>query len=286
MLQTEALTAGYGRLPVIQEMTVHADKASVVAIVGPNGSGKSTLLKTLMGLLKPSAGKVAVEGLDVTGWPPHRIARAGMAYVPQLSNVFVSLTVVENLEMGAFTIRGNVPAKVTQVLDRFPELSAARRKKAGELSGGQRNLLGVARALMSEPKIVLADEPTAGLSPGNAHKIWASLSSLAREGTAVVVVEQNVDMALAHADFAYVMVAGRCRLEGPSDHVSRADLRALFLGQHHHAERNGQGHDPNSTSTFEGGGRDVSEGKPASGAGRTGESGRGNGGVRGNQQQQ
>jgi ABC-type branched-subunit amino acid transport system ATPase component len=208
-----------------------AEASTIVAIIGPNGSGKSTLLKAVIGLLKPMSGRVEADGQDVTGWPPHRIVARGIGYVPQFNNVFVSLNIVENLEMGAFTFSGDARPRIEKVLASFPDLAAARTKKAGALSGGQRNLLGVARALMLEPKVILVDEPTAGLAPKNSKRVWEALTSIAAAGTAVVVVEQNVDMALDHANYAYVMVAGRNRLDGSANEVRAHDLHAIFLGQ-------------------------------------------------------
>ncbi len=231
LLNVESLTAGYTQLPVIEGIGLKAEGGSIVAIVGPNGSGKSTLLKAIIGLLKPMSGRVQADGEDVTGWPSHRIVSRGIGYVPQFNNVFVSLNVVENLEMGAFSYSGDARPRVEKVLASFPDLAAARSKKAGALSGGQRNLLGVARALMLEPKVILVDEPTAGLAPQNSTRVWEALMKIAEAGTAVVVVEQNVDMALEHASWAYVMVAGRNRLNGRADAVRGHDLHAIFLGQ-------------------------------------------------------
>jgi branched-chain amino acid transport system ATP-binding protein len=230
LLNVMNLTAGYGRLPIISDVSVCADAGSLVAIIGPNGSGKSTLLKAVMGILKPMSGRVMLDQADVTGWPSYRIARQGVGYVPQITNVFPSLSVLENLEMGAFTLRGSSERKSERILDSFPDLANARRTRAGNLSGGQRNLLGVARALMAEPTLLLADEPTAGLAPDNTQRIWKWLIEIAAQGAAVIVVEQNVDLALDHADRAYVLVAGRNRLEGKTSDIRRTDLNALFLG--------------------------------------------------------
>jgi branched-chain amino acid transport system ATP-binding protein len=237
LLRVEGLTAGYTQLPVIQDLSLECRPGSIVTILGPNGSGKSTLLKTAVGLLKPMAGSVRVGDTDITGWKPFKVARSGVGYVPQMSNVFVSLTVLENLEMGAFSIRGDVRERIREVLDAFPDLADAIGKKAGQLSGGQRNLLGVARALMLRPQVILVDEPTAGLAPNNTKRIWDGLSQIAKGGTAVVVAEQNVDVALAHADRAYVLVAGRTKLEGPAAAAREADLHAMFLGQEPSAVR-------------------------------------------------
>jgi ABC-type branched-subunit amino acid transport system ATPase component len=231
LLRVSGLTAGYTQLPVIEEVSIACDPGSIVAILGPNGSGKSTLLKAIVGLLKPMSGHVQIGDTDITGWASFRIVRSGLSYVPQLNNVFVSLSVVENLEMGGFSYGGDIRERVRQVLGAFPDLAAAPRRKAGQLSGGQRNLLGVARALMMEPKVILVDEPTAGLAPVNAKRIWGQLMRIAESGTAVVVAEQNVDAAMKHADRAYVLATGRTRLEGATSDIDNQDLQAVFLGQ-------------------------------------------------------
>lgn len=230
VLEAEGVTAGYGPVPVVEDVSVSVDEGEVVAIVGPNGAGKSTLLKSLFGLLRLMAGTVRVAGRDVSGWPPHQIARHGLAYVPQVENVFPSMNIVENLEMGGFTRKGPLTARIDEVLDIFPDLREAGRKQAGQLSGGQRNMLGMARALMLEPKALLLDEPTAGLSPMYTRVVWDQIARIAATGTAVVVVEQNVDIAVRQAHRVYVMVAGRNRLEGSAADVAGQDLPSIFLG--------------------------------------------------------
>ena len=229
-LVAEQITAGYGRVPIVQGVCLSGESGKVVSLVGPNGAGKSTFLKSIFGLLRQTTGRVVVDGQDVSGWRPHRIARSGMAYVPQVENVFVSMSVVENLEMGGFVRRQGMQQRITDVLDIFPDLAAARHKKAGELSGGQRNMLGMARALMLDPKVLLLDEPTAGLAPMYVKVVWEQVRRIAGTGTAVVVVEQNVDLALDHSDWVQVLVAGQTRLEGPPAVVKAEDLPSLFLG--------------------------------------------------------
>lgn len=230
ILAVENLTAGYNRVPIIQDVCIQADPGQVVTLIGPNGAGKSTLLKAIFGVLRPTAGRVTVADRDITGLPPHLVARQGMAYVPQVNNVFPSLTVIENLEMGAFVQSGDVRPRIEAVLSVFPDLRAAARRRAGTLSGGQRNMLAMARSLMLDPKVVLLDEPTAGLSPGYTRVVWEQIRRIAALGTAVVVVEQNVHMALEHADWGYVLVAGRNRLAASPAELLRMDLAAVFLG--------------------------------------------------------
>jgi branched-chain amino acid transport system ATP-binding protein len=231
VLQVDGLSAGYSKLPIIRDVSMSSRESSIISIIGPNGSGKSTLLKAAVGLLKPMSGHVLLGERDITGWPPHRCARGGIGYVPQTNSVFPSLTVVENLEMGAYARSDGVREHIDRVLDLFPDLKAATKKGAGELSVGQRNLLGVARALMLDPDVILVDEPTAGLAPKNADRIWEELTRVAAAGASVVVVEQNVDMALRHSAWSYVMVAGLNRLDGPSEAVAQEDLSAIFLGR-------------------------------------------------------
>jgi ABC-type branched-subunit amino acid transport system ATPase component len=199
--------------------------------VGPNGAGKSTLLKAAAGLLKPMGGRVRLAGREVTGWTPHRIARAGMGYVPQVNNVFPTLSVMENLEMGAFIRKSGVRERMEEVLEMFPDLRQAADRPAGVLSGGQRNMLGMARALMLDPSVLLLDEPTAGLAPLYIARIWERVAAIATTGTAVVVVEQNVDLALEHADWAYIMIGGENFIDGPAREIMREDLAAIFLGE-------------------------------------------------------
>jgi branched-chain amino acid transport system ATP-binding protein len=224
------LTAGYSKVPVVQAVDVAAEPGKIVAIVGPNGAGKSTLLKAMFGLLRNTSGSVTLSGTEIGGWPAFKIARTGMAYVPQVINVFTNMSVVENLEMGGYTLKAGVAKRVEEVLEIFPDLKTARNKKAGNLSGGQRNMLGMARALMLEPRVVLLDEPTAGLSPAYTGVVWEQIRRVAGLGTAVVVVEQNVDLAIKNADWVYVMVAGRNRLDGPAKVVGKEDLPSIFLG--------------------------------------------------------
>ncbi|HLZ25727.1 MAG TPA: ATP-binding cassette domain-containing protein [Chloroflexota bacterium] len=230
ILAVTGLTAGYGRVPVVQEVDFQAEPGKVVAIVGPNGAGKSTMLKAVFGLLRNTSGSVKLGGQDIGGWAAFRIARGGMAYVPQVINVFTNLSVHENLEMGGYTLQSGVQKRVEAVLEIFPDLKTARSKKAGNLSGGQRNMLGMARALMLEPKVVLLDEPTAGLSPAYTRVVWDQIRRVAGLGTAVVVVEQNVDLAVNNADWVYVLVAGRNRMDGPAAVVGKEDLPSIFLG--------------------------------------------------------
>lgn len=230
-LRAEDLQARYGSAMIVQGASVSVDDGSLAAIVGPNGAGKSTFVKAICGVLRPAGGRVFVGDEELTGLPAHKIVRRGLAYVPQNDNVFRSLTVVENLEMGAFTRTTGVRQRVEEVLDIFPDLAKATRTKAGNLSGGQQNMLAMARALMLDPRVIILDEPTAGLSPAYTEVVWEQVDRITRTGTAALVVEQNVDRALSHAHYVYVLVAGRNHVEGPSREVAGLDLASIFLGQ-------------------------------------------------------
>ncbi len=229
-LQAEGVTTGYGSVPVVSNVSITAASGEVVVLVGPNGAGKSTFLKGCFGLLRHTTGRIRVGDHDVSGWPPHRIARRGMAYVPQVSNTFPSMSVLENLEIGGFASGQAVGSRIEEVLAIFPDLARSQKTKAGNLSGGQQNILGMARSLMLAPKVVLLDEPTAGLAPKYVGTVWEQVGRMAKAGTAVVVVEQNVELAMRHSDRVYVLVAGRVRLQGTPEEVRRHDLTAIFLG--------------------------------------------------------
>lgn len=230
-LCAEGLSARYGPVTVVHDASLSVDDGALVAIIGPNGAGKSTFVKALAGVLRPAAGRVLLGNQDLTGMPAHKIARRGLAYVPQNANVFPSLSVVENLEMGGFTRKSGLRARIGEVLDIFPDLAKATKKRAGALSGGQQNMLAMARALMLDPRVMILDEPTAGLSPAYTQVVWDQVHEITRAGTAALVVEQNVDRALANAGYVYVFVAGTNHVEGPSNDIALLDLAAIFLGK-------------------------------------------------------
>ncbi|MHB8189856.1 MAG: ABC transporter ATP-binding protein [Ferrimicrobium sp.] len=230
VLRIEDLTAGYGKIPIIQGISLEAAVGQVVAIVGPNGAGKSTALKASFGLLPRMSGRVFLDEEDISSLPAYLAARAGMAYVPQVENVFAAMSVEENLELGAFGARGLLAKRMTMVFDIFPELAPAKKRRAGLLSGGQRNMLGMARALMSDPKVILLDEPTAGLSPSNVDVVWEQIALVSSLGMTVVVVEQNVDRALQSANWVYILVAGRNHESGTPAMLAELDLAGIFLG--------------------------------------------------------
>ena len=233
-LLTEGVTAGYGRTPIINDISVTADVGTVTTIIGPNGAGKSTFAKTIVGVLKPMSGRIAVNDFEITAMPGHEIPRHGLVYVPQNDNVFKRLTVRENLEIGGFAVKGgDVSARMGEVLGIFTDLGKATEKKAGQLSGGQQNLLAIARALMVDPSVIILDEPTAGLSPTYTDVVWNQIARIAELDTAVLVVEQNVERALKHSDVVHIFVAGRSHVHGPADEIAALDLPSIFLGRSH-----------------------------------------------------
>jgi ABC-type branched-subunit amino acid transport system ATPase component len=232
-LTAEGVTAGYGRVPIISDISLSAEIGTVTTIIGPNGAGKSTFAKTLVGILKPMAGRIAVNDLDITKMPGHQIPRHGLVYVPQNDNVFKRMTVRENLEIGGFAAKGDTSARMAEILEIFTDLGAAVEKKAGYLSGGQQNLLAIARALMVDPSAIILDEPTAGLSPAYTDIVWNQIAQISQLDTAVVVVEQNVERALKHSDFVHIFVAGRDHVHGPAVEIAELDLASIFLGRSH-----------------------------------------------------
>jgi len=230
-LLTENVTSGYGRQTIINDITLSAEVGTITTIIGPNGAGKSTFAKTLVGILRPTKGRIVVNDVDITKMPGHLIPRNGLVYVPQNDNVFATLTVNENLEVGGFAVKGNTEARLEEILNIFTDLKKARNKKAGLLSGGQQNLLAIARALMVDPTVIVLDEPTAGLSPAYTDVVWNQIDLITKSGTAVLVVEQNVERALKHSDFVHIFIAGTNHVHGPAKEIAELDLAAIFLGR-------------------------------------------------------
>ncbi len=225
------ISAGYGKNLIIRNISVEVDAKKITTIVGPNGAGKSTFAKTVVGLLKAQTGSIMVNGDDLTKVPAHKIPGRGLAYVPQVQNVFVSMTVQENLEVGGFVTKGNTQQRMEEILSTFKDLGKARHKRAGFLSGGQQNMLAIARALMVNPSVIVLDEPTAGLSPAYTNVVWEEIARIAESGTAVLVVEQNVERAIAHSDYVHVFVAGQNHVHGSQDEIAKLDLASIFLGR-------------------------------------------------------
>lgn len=231
LLVTEELVAGYlPEVNVLDGVSLAVGEGEVATVVGPNGAGKSTLIRTIFGLLRPRRGRVTLRGEDLTGLDPHTIARRGMSYVPQLDNVFPSLTVEENLEMGSFD-RARTRARLGEMYELFPRLAERRSQTAGTMSGGERQMLAMARALMPEPHVLLLDEPSAGLAPAFVETIFAQVRTINDAGVTVVMVEQNARRALAMSDRGYVLDLGRNRFQGAGqDLLENPEVAELYLG--------------------------------------------------------
>ena len=231
VVEAQGIVAGYGAGDaILKGVSARAGAGEVVAIPGPNGAGKSTLLKVLSGQIRPSAGSVRLGGQEVAGLAPGEIARRGVAYVPQEGNVFASMSVRENLEMGGWLAPRETPRRIEEAFARFPLLAEKRREAARALSGGQRQTLAVAIALMVRPRALLLDEPSAGLSPVAADALFDTVREIARSGVAILMVVQNALDALDLADRAYILTSGTNHAEGPArDLAADPDIRRAFI---------------------------------------------------------
>ncbi|SLN27087.1 High-affinity branched-chain amino acid transport ATP-binding protein LivF [Roseivivax jejudonensis] len=228
----DAMTGGYGRgADILHGCTIAVERGEIAVIVGPNGAGKSTAMKAVFGMLDLREGAVRLDGEDITRLTPQDRVKKGMGFVPQTSNIFTSLSVEENLEMGAFIRRDDISGTMAQVYDLFPILKEKRRQPAGELSGGQRQQVAVGRALMTRPKVLMLDEPTAGVSPIVMDELFDRIIEVARSGLPVLMVEQNARQALEIADKGYVLVQGRNAHTGTGRELLADDeVRRSFLG--------------------------------------------------------
>ncbi len=227
----EAMTGGYGDADILHDCTIGVDKGEIAVVVGPNGAGKSTAMKAVFGMLGLRSGRVMMDGEDITALKPQERVRKGMGFVPQTNNVFPSLTVLENLEMGAFVRTDHVADTLAQVFELFPVLKEKAVQPAGELSGGQRQQVAVGRALMTQPKVLMLDEPTAGVSPIVMDELFDRIIEVARTGIAILMVEQNAKQALHIADKGFVLVQGRNRYTDTGQALlADNDVRKAFLG--------------------------------------------------------
>lgn len=228
----DKMTGGYGAGPdILHDCTIAVDKGEIAVIVGPNGAGKSTAMKAVFGMLNIHTGSVRLDGEDITKLSPQARVAKGMGFVPQTQNIFTSMTVEENLEMGAFLRRDDIADTMTQVYDLFPILKEKRLQPAGELSGGQRQQVAVGRALMTKPKVLMLDEPTAGVSPIVMDELFDRIIEVARAGITILMVEQNARQALEIADKGYVLVQGRNRFSDTGAALmADPEVRKSFLG--------------------------------------------------------
>jgi neutral amino acid transport system ATP-binding protein len=232
LLQVEDVYAGYVKdLDILQGVNFRIDAGELVAVIGPNGAGKSTLVKTIFGLLTPHQGKITFKGESIGGLKPDQIVARGMCYVPQIANVFPSLTVEENLEMGGFIRQDSIQPLKEKIFDTFPVLKRRHRQRAGTLSGGERQMLAMGRALMLQPSLLLLDEPSAALSPILVTSVFEQIKSINQGGTAIILVEQNARKALEMAHRGYVLESGRDALDGPgSQLLNDPKVGELYLG--------------------------------------------------------
>lgn len=231
LLAVEGLHGGYGGVDIIDGATVTIGAGEAVVFIGPNGAGKSTLMKAIFGLVRARAGRIVFDGRDIANCPPEEIARRGLCYVPQEQNIFASLTVRENLEIGAFIRNDDIRPDLERVFTIFPPLARKARETAGTLSGGERQMVAIGRALMLRPKLILLDEPTAGLSPLYVDLIFSTLKAIHAQGVALGIVEHNAKQALAFADRGYVFVMGQARHEGIARNLlDDPEVVMAFLG--------------------------------------------------------
>jgi ABC-type branched-subunit amino acid transport system ATPase component len=233
ILQVKNIVSGYGDIEVLKGVSINLEESEIIAIIGPNGAGKSTLMKSIFGLLRPKEGIIIFKGEEITGLKSNRIVNLGLGYVPQLNNVFPSLTVMENLEMGAFIEedRNKIKSALENVYNLFPSLKERQDQRAGNLSGGEQQMLAIGKALMLSPDALLLDEPSAGLAPNLVKDIFEKIEDIRDTGTAVAVVEQNARMALKFADRGYVLDMGKNRFEGSGESLLKnEEVKKLYLG--------------------------------------------------------
>ena len=234
VLETYKLNVSYGIIPVLRDVTIKVNEGEILTVLGPNGSGKSTLLRTIAGLLRPSSGLIKFQSQRINGYSPHKITELGISLVPEGRRLFPSLSVLENLRIGAYTAhaRKNLEEVLKQVFDLFPILKERKDQKAGTLSGGEQQMLAIGRALMSQPRLLMIDEPSSGLSPKVAKKVISTLKELnVKTGLTVLLVEQNVKMALEIANRGYVIENGTIVLEGEAEVLkSNEHVKEAYLG--------------------------------------------------------
>lgn len=233
MLRVDSLNSYYGRVQALRGVSLEVDTRQAVAVLGPNGAGKSTLLHSISGLVKPRSGSIQYRGKELAGASTHQIVKAGIAQVPEGRRIFTQLSVFENLQMGAYTRRGNeVNEDLEAVFAMFPVLEEKRNQMGGELSGGQQQMLAIGRALMAKPSLLLLDEPSLGLSPLMVEQLGSAIADIRRHaGVSILLVEQNVGLALEMVDAVYVMQAGSIVLRGAAQDIDLDDIRRAYLGQ-------------------------------------------------------
>ena len=232
MLKAENLNVYYGPIHAVKGVSFEVNEGEVVTLIGANGAGKSTSLKTISGLMRSRGGAIEFMGKSIASTPAHKIVELGIAHVPEGRRIFTSMTVEENLDMGAFTVRGgNIEADKERVFEQFPRLKERRKQIAGTLSGGEQQMLAMGRALMSHPKLMMLDEPSMGLAPILVEQVFDIITALHKAGTTILLVEQNAEMALSIADRAYVMETGRITLSGTGKELAASEeVQKAYLG--------------------------------------------------------
>ena len=231
LLSGEKITCGYGAIDIVSNCNIGVSKGKISSVVGPNGAGKSTAMKALFGLLPIKHGKVILDGEDITNLPPQQRVLKGMGFVPQTNNIFPSLTVQENLEMGAFIDQNNINTMLEYVYDLFPVLKDKKSQDAGELSGGQRQQVAVGRALMTKPKVLMLDEPSAGVAPIIMESLFTKIKEIANQGTSILMVEQNAKQALKISDLGFVLSQGKNLFtDNGNSLLANKEVRKAFLG--------------------------------------------------------
>ena len=230
-LSAENMLGGYGETTILNDCSISVKKGEIAVIVGPNGAGKSTAMKAIFGMLDLRAGNIIFDGKDITTLKPQERVKSGMGFVPQTHNVFTSMTVMENLEIGGFTNQENLTKNISEIFKLFPVLEEKQKQLVGELSGGQRQQVAVGRALMTNPKLLMLDEPTAGVSPLVVKELFEKIISIAKTGIAILMVEQNARQALEIADNGFVLVQGENKYtDKGSKLLSNKEVRKAFLG--------------------------------------------------------
>ena len=231
ILSVKEVSSGYGEANILNKVNLRVEPGQIVSIIGPNGAGKSTLLKTIFGILKPNHGTVSLKGEEITGLRPDKIAQKGIGYVPQVSNVFPSLTIEENLEMGAFIRNDDFSQRLAEIYTLFPVLEERKKQKAGHLSGGQRQMVAMGRALMVDPQVLLLDEPSAGLAPVLVGSIFEKIIEINATGVSMIIVEQNAREALGMAHHGYVLAMGKNVLDDKGEALLKNEnVGRLYLG--------------------------------------------------------
>lgn len=232
ILRVENVVSGYGSMEVLHEVSVEVEEGQTVALIGPNGAGKTTLLRTIFGVVKPWKGKIYFRDEDITGLPAERIVKMGLSYVPQEDNIFPTLSVQENLEMGGFVREDDFRPRVEEMYTLFPDLTDRRTSPAGDLSGGMRQMLAIARALMLNPQLLLLDEPSTGLAPFLVDAIFDRIEELNAQGVTIFLVEQNAHRALKSSDRVYVLEGGEKKAEGSAkEMLADEEIGRLYLGR-------------------------------------------------------